>query len=99
MFVEWQFKYCLLIWMFHRRYTNNINRLHERALQMVYNDYKSSYEQLLVKDRSFCIHNQNIHRLMIEIFKVLNNMAGNVCNDPFSEETMMLVYNIHQFLL
>ena len=70
--------------MFHIRYTNNkINRLHERALQIVYNGYESSFEQLLVKDSSFCIYHQNIHRLMIEIFKVLNNMTDNVYNDLF----------------
>ena len=84
MIVESQFKYCLLIWMFHSRYTNNkINRLHERALQIVYNNYESSFEQLLVKDRSFCVHHQSIHRLMIEIFKVLNNVTDNVYNHLF----------------
>ena len=87
MFVESQFKYCLLIWMFHSCYkNNNINRLHERALQIVYNDYESSFEQLLVKDRSFCIHHQNIHSLLIEIFKVLNNMTDNVYSDFFCQK-------------
>ena len=67
-FVECQFKYCPLIWMFHSRHTNNkINRLHEAALGTVYNDYESTFEQLLINDKSFCIHHQNIHKLMIEI--------------------------------
>ena len=40
-FLESQFKYFPLIWMFHKRYMNNkINRLHERALRIVYNDYE-----------------------------------------------------------
>ena len=70
--------------MFHSRYTNNkINRLHERALRIVYNDYESSFEQLLIKDRSFCIHHQNIQRLMVEIYKILNNFTNNVHNDLF----------------
>ena len=38
-FVTSQFKYCPLIWMFHSRELNNrINRLHERALRLVYQD-------------------------------------------------------------
>ena len=38
-FVESQFGYCPLIWMFHNRTLNNkINKLHERALRLVYND-------------------------------------------------------------
>ena len=33
-FVEFQFKYCPIVWMFHgRRSKKKINRLHERALR------------------------------------------------------------------
>ena len=36
-FIESQFGYCPLIWMFHSRKLNNkIYRLHERALRLVY---------------------------------------------------------------
>ena len=36
-FVESQFGYCPLIWMYHSRVLNNkINKLHERALRLVY---------------------------------------------------------------
>ena len=38
-FVTSQFKYCLLIWMFHSRELNNrVNRIHERVLRLVYQD-------------------------------------------------------------
>ena len=38
-FIESQFGYCPLIWMFHSRtLKNKINRLHERALRLVYKD-------------------------------------------------------------
>ena len=60
-FIESQFNYCPLIWMFHSRTLNNkINRLHERALRIVYSDYKSSFCELLEKDKSFSIHHKNI---------------------------------------
>ena len=76
-FVELRFEYCLLIWMFHNRYMNNkINRLHERALWIVHNDYESNFEQLLIKDNSFCVYHQNIHRLMIELYIIFNNMTS-----------------------
>ena len=36
-FVESQFGYCLLIWMFHGRKSNSdMNNIHERALRIVY---------------------------------------------------------------
>ena len=38
-FIESQINYCPLFWMFHSRTLNNkINRLHERALRIVYSD-------------------------------------------------------------
>ena len=38
-FIESQFGYCPLVWMFHSRSLNNkINRIQERALRITYND-------------------------------------------------------------
>ena len=55
-FIESQFKYCPLIWMLCSRSSNKkINRLHERALRLVYDDYSSSFETLLERDSSFTI--------------------------------------------
>ena len=72
-FIESQFNYCPLILMFHSRTMNNkINRLHERALRIVYSDFKSSFEGLLMKDNSFSIHERNIQSLAIEFYKFLN---------------------------
>ena len=45
-----QFNYCKLVWMCHNRTNNNkINRLHERCHRLIYNDKKSSFEDLLEK--------------------------------------------------
>ena len=67
-FIESQFVYCPLIWMFHSRGLNNkINRIHERALRITYNDKSSSYRELLTKDRSVKRHHRNI-ALAIEIY-------------------------------
>ena len=83
-FVESQFKYCPIVWMFHSRRTNNkINRLHERALRIVYDDDVSTFDQLLAMDKSFCIHHQNIQRLLIEIYKALHDTSGNSLKEFF----------------
>ena len=61
-FIESQFGYCTLVWMFCDRQENNrINHLHERALRILYNDYKSTFENLLESDNSVCIHRRNIN--------------------------------------
>ena len=48
-FIESQFGYCPLIWIFHgnRTLNNTMNNIQERALRLVYTDYRSTYDQLL----------------------------------------------------
>ena len=83
-FIESQFKYCPLAWMFHGRQTNDkINKLHEWALRIVYNDTITSFEELLVKDKTFTIHNQNIQSSAIEICKAMNNLPGGNLSEFF----------------
>ena len=83
-FVTAQFNYCPLIWMCHSRTLNNkINRIHERALRIVYNDYKSNFKELLERDHSFTIHERNIQYLSIEAYKVKNGLSPVIMNDVF----------------
>ena len=77
-FVGSQFKYYPIVWMFHRRFTNNkSNKLHKRAFRIVYDDDVSTFDQLLAMDKSFCVHHQNIQRLLTEIYKALQDISGN----------------------
>ena len=68
--------------MFHNRKLNNhINRIHERALRIVYQNKNSPFEELLAKDGSFRIHDRNLQRLLIEIFKVKMKLAPEIMNE------------------
>ena len=59
-----QFSYCQLVWMCHNRTNNNkTNRLHERCLCLIYNDKKSSFQDLLEKDGSVSIYHRNLATL------------------------------------
>ena len=70
--------------MFHSRALNNkINRLYEKALRIVYGDFKSKFDELLEKDSYFSIHHRNIQTLAFEIFKFLNGLSSQIINDVF----------------
>ena len=85
-FILSHFGYCPLVWMLHSRKLNHrINKLHERALRIVYNDYKSSFQRLLEISNSFTIHERNIQSLAIEIYKVVNNLAPKIMNIVFQK--------------
>ena len=63
--------------MCHSRALNNkINKLHERALRVVYKDKSLTFEQMLERDRSFTIHQRNLQKLAIEMYKVKNGLRG-----------------------
>ena len=87
-FVTSQFGYFPLIWMFHSRTLNNkINSIHERALRISYEDYVSTYAQLLEKDKSVSIHQRNLQMLATEMFKVFKKMPPKILNDIFIQKT------------
>ena len=71
--------------MFYSRKTNNrINKLHERALRLVYIDYESTFEDLLTKGGSFTVHDYNIQTLAIELYKLYNNISQTIFGELFT---------------
>ena len=81
-FIESQFSHCPLVWMFTSRKMNRkMNHIHERALRLVYNDYYLTFQALLAKDKSVCVHHRNLRQLAIEMYKVKNDLSP-----PFMKE-------------
>ena len=81
-FIEAQFNYKPLTWLFHEHKTNQIfNHLQERSLRLVYNDQISTFEELLQKDYAkICIvpiteiFKALQSSLTIELHKLKNNL-------------------------
>ena len=83
-FILSQFGYCPLVWMFHSRSINTrINRIHERALRIVFKDDKSTFDELLSISGSFTIHQRNIQTLAIELYKVYYGLSPKIMNQIF----------------
>ena len=74
-FFESQFASCPLVWMlFNTTVNNRINKLHESALRILYKDNISTFGRLLTKDESVTMHDRNMQRLVIEMYKVKHNI-------------------------
>ena len=80
-FFNSQFNYWSLIWMFHSRIINKINRLHERCLCLLYGDKSSSLKKLLEQDKSVAIHTRNLQILATEMFKVCRNIFPSIISE------------------
>ena len=71
--------------MFHsRKISNCVNSLHERALRIVYRDYKATFSELLGKDKSVTIHQRNFQLLATEIFKIKNEYNPKIMEEIFT---------------
>ena len=82
-FITSQFSYCPLIWMFHSRNLNNkINRIHEQALRLVYQN-NLSFSELLNLDNSLTVQQKNLQGLVTEIYKIKNRIAPEIMKEIF----------------
>ena len=78
------FKYYPLIWMFCNKTSNNqINKIRKRSLRLIYEMQDANFEDLLLKDNSWSVHESNIHTLLIEIYKSINNLSPPIMKNFF----------------
>ena len=98
--VKSQFNYGPLVWMFCSRPSNNtIKRVHERALRVILGDDLSEFESLLQNNREIRSHHKNIQSLMIEIFKIKNELAPPIMDSMFERRNEPYNFrNIQEFL-
>ena len=86
-FIQSQFNYYPLVWMFHNRTLNHkINYLHERALSIVYKSENLTFQELLEKDDSVTIHYKNLQRLATEMYKIKNHLSPLAVRELFPEK-------------
>ena len=77
-FIENEFNYCPLTWMFHSRTLNNrINKLHGRELRITYADETSTFEELLHIDGALTIHERNLQKLATHVQSKKQYMSQN----------------------
>ena len=83
-FIMSNFNYCPVIWHFcGENNTRKMERIQERALRFIYDDYFSSYEQLLDKSSLPSLKLRRLRAMGIEVFKILNGKSPIYLQDLF----------------
>ena len=74
-FINSQFTYAPLIWMFAGKSSiTKICKMDFRTLQIVYNNYDKSYQDLFYFSSDISIHQKHLQLLAIEVYKSLMNI-------------------------
>ena len=82
--------------MLTSRYLNNaLNRIHERDLRLIYNDYQKLFNSILTENNLKTIHQKNLESLAIEICKFQNGLSLSIMNDIFFSRQN--IYNLRKF--
>ena len=81
-FILSNFNYCSLAWHFcSEKNIKKLEKVQERALRFVYDDFNSGYEDLLIKANIPSLHIRRLRTVAIETFKILNKMSPPVLSD------------------
>ena len=68
--------------MFHDRKLNvRINYVHEKALRIVYKEFNSSFQELLIEDNSLKNRHRNLQKRVTKIFKVKDGLSPKLIHD------------------
>ena len=87
-FIYSNFNYCPLVWHFStNKSIEKTENIHKRCLRLTLNYYKSDHKALLGKSVKESVKVRRIKRLVIEIFKTVNELNPNFMKTIFTSKT------------
>ena len=87
-FIQSNFSYCPVAWLFcGRKNSNKLEKLQERALRIVFNDFSSSYEFLCERANTLPLSFYRLRFLGIEMYKCIKEANPTYLNHLFCEQT------------
>ena len=87
-FVKSNFAYCTVV--FHHCGVQNdkkLEKMHERAIRVVYNDYVSPYKTLLERSKRKLLYEEREDMLIELVFKVLHGLSPPIDNNMFVRQS------------
>ena len=87
-FIASNFSYCPLAWHFCSiASTNKLEKVQERALRFINNDYSSSLKKLLSQTKTEPLHVKRLKLMACEVFKMVNKLSPEYIQDMISIKT------------
>ena len=78
-FILSNFNYCPLAWHFcSENNSRKLGKIQERDLRFLYNDFVSTYDELLLKANIPSLHIMRLKTMSKDTFKILNEMTPSV---------------------
>ena len=77
-----------------RHLNNKLNSIHERTLRITYQDYTSTFQELLNKDNSVLIHHRNFQVLATKMFKFHRGLSPEILSETFVSKKSL--YNLRK---
>ena len=83
-FINLQFNYCPLVWMFHNRVLNSkLNFIQKRVLRLVCEGIETGHEKLM--NKTLTTHQHNLQLQMTEIYKTKHRLNPSFLKGIFTE--------------
>ena len=85
-FVLSQFNYCPLVWHFCGNGSiHKMEKIQERSLRFVFNDYTTEYSDLLQKNGESTLYLKRVRIMAQEVYKAMNNQSPKYTKELLSE--------------
>ena len=89
-FVASNFNYCLLVWHFCGQVNNSkLEKLQERSLRIIHNDYESSFETSLKCSKQESLLTKRLKIMILEVFKTVNRLNSSCLHDLFTKNEVV----------
>ena len=81
-FIASSFSYCPLAWHFcSTSSTNKLEKVQERALRFINNDYSSLLSDLLKSTNTQPLHVRRLQQIACEVYKIVNKLSPEYLSD------------------
>ena len=87
-FVLSNFNYCPVVWHFcSAALMKKIEYIQERAMRFIYNDFSSSYNELLLSHKYDTLHVRRIKSIASEVYKTVSSLNPDFMKDMITEKS------------